>query len=57
MRALAWINPMTYAIDGMRSLILSGWNGPLLLRMIVVLLAFDCLIYAVGHKVLQRQLG
>ncbi|MFQ5903146.1 MAG: ABC transporter permease, partial [Candidatus Binatia bacterium] len=57
MRFLAWVNPMTYAIDGMRSLILLGWDGPLLLQMAIVLLVFDGAVFWLGGKVLRRHLA
>jgi len=57
MRALAWFNPLTYAVDGMRALILTGWDGPSLLRMFLVLAVFDALIFWVGAKVLRRRLA
>lgn len=57
MRLLAQFNPMTYAIDGMRSLILSGGDGPQLLRMTVVLLGFDCAALWLGIRVFRRQLA
>jgi len=57
MRMLAWLNPVTYAVDGMRSLILSGWNGPSLLRMVMVLVIFDILMFLLGSRVLRRHMA
>ena len=57
MRMLAWMNPMTYAVDGMRSLIVSGWDGPALLRMMIVLVVFDVLMFFLGSRVLRRHLA
>ncbi len=57
MRALAWVNPVTYAVDGMRALILSGWDGPSLLRMLLVLVCFDVAMFFLGAKVLNRRLA
>jgi len=57
MRMLAWLNPVTYAVDGMRSLILSGWNGPSLLRMVMVLVIFDVLMFLLGSRVLRRHMA
>ncbi len=57
MRIAAWVNPVTYAVDGMRSLILTGWNGPSLLRMVMVLLIFDVLMFLLGSRVLRRHLA
>jgi ABC-2 type transport system permease protein len=56
MRLLAQANPMTYAIDGMRSLILTGWDPAMLLRMTLVLLVFDAAMFWLGSRVLSRQL-
>lgn len=57
MRLLAQANPMTYAVDGMRSLILSGGDGAALLRMAVVLLVFDGAALWLGMRVFRRQLA
>lgn len=57
MRLLALVNPMTYAIDGMRSLALVGWDGPLLFKMTVALLTFDALTFWLGKRVLSRHLA
>ena len=57
MRVLASVNPMTYAIDGMRSLILIGWEGPVLAWMVVVLVVFDAAAFWLGGKVLRRHLA
>lgn len=57
MRLLAYMNPMTYAINGMRALILSGWDVGLLLRIILVLLIFDGLVFWLGSRLLSRRLA
>ena len=57
MRKLAWVNPLTYAVDGMRALILTGWDGPSLLRMVIVLIVFDAVIFWFGARVLRRRLA
>lgn len=57
MRLLARVNPMTYAIDAMRSLILTGWEAPRLFLMVVVLLVFDGAMFWLGSRVLSRQLA
>ncbi|MGH7828875.1 MAG: ABC transporter permease, partial [Candidatus Binatia bacterium] len=51
MRTVAWINPMTYAIDGMRFLILSGWDGAMLTRMVLALLLFNAVMLWFGGRV------
>jgi len=57
MRLIAWMNPMTYAIDGMRSLVLHGWNGPLLAQIGIMLLLFDGVAFWLGGRVLSRHLA
>jgi ABC-2 type transport system permease protein len=57
MRLIAWINPMTYTIDAMRSLVLSGWNGTLLTNMAIVLIVFDGAMLWFGGRVLRRHLS
>ena len=57
MRMVAQINPMTYAIDAMRSLILTGWDAPRLLFMLAVLLVFDAAMFFLGARVLSRHLA
>ena len=57
MRLVALVNPMTYAIDGMRSLILTGWDAPRLLLMAIVLVAFDAAMFWLGRRVLSRHLA
>src|SRR3990172_6645605 len=57
MRLIAWADPITYMIDGMRSLILSGWDLPLLVRMAIVLLVFDGAMFWLGGRVLRRHLA
>jgi ABC-2 type transport system permease protein len=57
MRALAWMNPMTYAIDGMRTLVLLDWDVQGLLRGALVLVFFDGVLFWIGGKILRRQLA
>lgn len=57
MRLLARVNPMTYAIDGMRSLILTGWEGSPLIQMAIVLLVFDAVVFWLGAKILRRHVA
>ena len=57
MGVLAWVNPMTYAIDGMRALIQVGWDGRFLVRMATVLLAFDVVMFWLGGRILRRHLA
>jgi hypothetical protein len=48
---------MTYAIDGMRTLVLLDWDAQVLLRSALVLLAFDAVLFWIGGKILRRQLA
>jgi ABC-2 type transport system permease protein len=57
MGLLARVNPMTYAIDGMRSLIFLGWDGLFLVRMAIVLLVFDGVTFWLGGRILRRHLA
>lgn len=57
MRAVAAVNPMTYAVDAMRSLILTGWDPQRLLAMAIVLIAFDAAMFWLGRRTLSRHLA
>ncbi|MBI2357530.1 MAG: ABC transporter permease [Deltaproteobacteria bacterium] len=57
MRLLAQVNPMTYAVDGMRTLALVGWNGSVLAHMAIVLVIFDVAMFWVGNRVLRRHMA
>ena len=43
MAAVARLNPMTYAINGVRTIVLYGWQPGPLLRIMVILTSFDLL--------------
>jgi ABC-2 type transport system permease protein len=51
--ALAHLNPMTYAIDGARSLIVSGWQPSALVPVAIALLLFDLVTFGLGARVYQ----
>ena len=57
MSYLALLNPMTYAIEGVRSLVLTGWMWPLLLKLMAVLLLFDIVCVTIGVRVFRRSLA
>ncbi|MBI4715417.1 MAG: ABC transporter permease [Nitrospirae bacterium] len=57
MSILALLNPMTYAIEGVGSLILTGWVWPLLAKRVAVLLLFDALCLYLGVRIFRRSLG
>jgi ABC-2 type transport system permease protein len=54
---LAQFNPMTYAIEAVRSLILGSWSTGLFVRVIGVLLLFDAACIWLSGRVFHRQLG
>jgi ABC-2 type transport system permease protein len=56
MQVVARLNPMTYAIDALRTLILTGWQAGPLLRITAILLAFDGLSLAAASLALRRGL-
>lgn len=51
LRGVAQLNPMTYAIGGARSLIVSGWQPQALLGIVGALLLFDALAFALGARI------
>jgi len=57
MRALAQLNPMTYAVDATRSLVIYGWDWTLVGAMIAALLAFDVVTLVGASLVLRRGLS
>ena len=57
MRALAELNPMTYAVDATRSLVISGWDWGLVAGMVGALLVFDSLALLGASLVLRRGLS
>jgi ABC-2 type transport system permease protein len=57
MKTLAWVNPMTYAIDSMRTLVLADWDAQVLLRGALVLVIFDAVLFWIGGRILRRQLA
>jgi ABC-2 type transport system permease protein len=59
MKALAFFNPMTWVIDAVRPLIISGWSQalPQVGIALVVLIAFDALCLYGGAKAFKRSVG
>lgn len=59
MRALAMLNPMTWAIDAVRPLILSGWADalPRVAMVVGIMLLFDALCLYGSNRAFQRSLG
>ncbi|WP_324669835.1 ABC transporter permease [Geochorda subterranea] len=54
MAAVARLNPMTYAIDAVRSLMLHGWVPGLLAGVAGVLVLFDAACLAIGVRTFSR---
>ena len=59
MSFLARFNPMTWAIDAVRPLILSGWTEalPHVGMVLVVMVIFDALCLYCGAKAFGRTIG
>ena len=57
MQVLSQINPMTYAIDATRSLVVNGWDWGLVGAMVAVLLVFDFVALLLSTSVLRRELS
>ena len=59
MKALAWLNPMTWVIDAVRPLILTGWGEaiPQIAIAIGVLVVFDALCLYGGASAFRRTVG
>lgn len=57
MGILAQFNPMTYAVDAVRSIILGGWIWTDILKLLAILLVFDVVSIWASSRVFLRQLG
>lgn len=59
MQALAMVNPMTWAIDAVRPLILSGWAEalPRVGMVVMIMLAFDALCLYGSARAFRRSMG
>lgn len=56
MQVVAELNPLTFATDAVRALVLEGWQPALLARLAGALLVFDVLCVALATAVLRRGL-
>ncbi|HEY4485263.1 MAG TPA: ABC transporter permease [Nitrospiria bacterium] len=54
---LAQFNPMTYAIEAVRDLVIGAWNPIALARVFAVLIAFDAVSVWLSTRAFHRQLG
>jgi len=59
MKTLAWLNPMTWVIDAVRPLIISGWSEaiPQVAIAIGVLVVFDAVCLYGGARAFRRAVG
>ncbi|RMH04240.1 MAG: ABC transporter [Nitrospirae bacterium] len=59
MRAVAYFNPMTWVIEAIRPLILSGWAAaiPQVLTALAILLVFDAICLYGGARAFRRAIG
>ena len=59
MKTLAWLNPMTWVIDAVRPLIISGWTEavPQVAIAVGVLLIFDAVCLYGGARAFRRAVG
>ena len=59
MKTLAWLNPMTWVIDAVRPLIITGWSEaiPQVAIAIGVLLVFDAVCLYGGARAFRRAVG
>jgi ABC-2 type transport system permease protein len=54
MAIVARLNPMTYAVDGVRTIVLSGWEAGPLLRITAILTSFDVICLMIAAAALRR---
>ncbi len=57
MQIVVRLNPMTYAVDGIREIVVSGFDASHLALACAVLLGFDAICLALGVRVLKRRLA
>jgi len=57
MRVAARFNPMTYAIDAMRMLIITGWSWNSIMKQVIGLLVFDVICLLWGIRIFRRHIG
>jgi len=56
LQEVARLNPLTYAIDGVRSLILEGFDWLTLGSVLLVLVLFDAAMFAIATLIMRRSL-
>ena len=59
MQALAFLNPMTWVIDAVRPLIITGWEAaiPQVALALIILVIFDAICLYGGAKAFRRAIG
>ncbi len=57
LKAIALLNPMTWTVEAVRSLILQGWFWPRLFLIISALIVFDACCVAFSSRILRRSMG
>jgi ABC-2 type transport system permease protein len=57
MAFVAEFNPMTYAVEAVREVIIGGWFWGDMLKILVILLAFDAVSIGLSSRVFHRQVG
>ncbi|HUK55879.1 MAG TPA: ABC transporter permease [Nitrospiria bacterium] len=57
MAFLAQFNPMTYATEAVRDLIVGGWLWTDIVKVLAVLLVFDAVSIAFSSRIFRRQVG
>ena len=59
MQALAFLNPMTWVIDAVRPLIITGWETaiPQVVLALIILVIFDAICLYGGAKAFRRAIG
>ncbi|HLI52135.1 MAG TPA: ABC transporter permease, partial [Thermomicrobiaceae bacterium] len=56
LRDAAQLNPMTYAIEATRKLVVTGWDFGAIGRMVLAILLFDAVALVIAAWVLRRGL-
>jgi ABC-2 type transport system permease protein len=57
MSFLAQFNPMTYAIDVVRGLVLGGWLWSQIVQVVIVLLVFNVVCFLIAGRAFRKNLG
>jgi ABC-2 type transport system permease protein len=55
LRTLAYLNPVTYAIDSMRALMISGWNWSAIAGGLLIVLLFSGIVAGISTLIFVRR--